>query len=68
MTIISTDATHTFTVTENTYVQAVFAEKPNGLRIDGHNAGFTCNENGELVTTVYVIGSDIQPKIEYVGI
>lgn len=68
LSIISTDATHTFTVTENTYVQAVFAEKPNGLRIDAHNAGFTYNENGELVTTVYVIGGEIKPNIEYVGV
>lgn len=63
--IISTEATHTFTVTEGTYVQAVFAEKATGLRIDAHNAGFTY-EDGVLTTTVYTIGDEFKPNIEQV--
>lgn len=73
--IFSTNAKHTFTVNESVvdeygryYVQAIFHEKANGLRIDAHNAGFTYNESGELITTVYVIGSEIKPNIEYVGV
>lgn len=75
LTIISTDATHTFTVDDSSadengkyYVQAVFEEAVLALKLDAHNAGFTYNDNGELVTTVYVIGSEIKPNIEYVGV
>lgn len=67
LTIFSTDATYTFTVTKGTYVQAVFEERPTGLKIDAHNAGFTY-EDGKLTTTVYKIGDEIKPNIEYVGV
>lgn len=73
--ILSTEDTYEFTVSESVvdnrgmyYVQALFEEKANGLRIDAHNAGFTYNENGELTVTVYKIGSEIKPNIEHVGI
>lgn len=72
LTIISSDATHTFTVSETVvdeygkyYVQAVFEEKPVGLKVDAHNAGFTY-DNGELTKTVYVIGNENKPDIERV--
>lgn len=65
--IFATESTHTFTVTESTYVQAIFHEKANGLTIDAHNAGFTY-EDGKLVTTVYKIGDEIKPNIDYVGV
>ena len=63
--LISSEATHTFIVNENTYIQAVFEEKPNGLKLDAHNAGFTY-KNGQLTTTVYQIGDANQPQINNV--
>lgn len=67
LTIISTEATHTFTVTEDTYVQAIFKTKVTSLELDAHNAGFTYGENDKISDkTVVTIGAESTPNPEYV--
>ena len=61
-TPVSTDATHTFTVTGQYSVYAVFEAKVTGLVLDGANAGFDMSAE----KTVVYIGAETTPNPEAV--